>query len=1104
MALLRKCVNSVLFTLGVVGLSLFICPSAWPQVAGATLSGTVTDSTGAALTAAKIVLKSAATGVERTAETDSAGVYSMPNIPAGTYQISASASGFSTQSQNGIVLEVGATRLINISLHVGSVSEVVQVAAENAGVQLANSTISGEVNAIAVRDLPLNGRDWTQLATLQAGVTALRAQASTNSSGNRGNRGFGNELSDAGHSPFENNYRLNGISINDYSNGSPGSVLAVQLGVDAIQEFSVLTKNYSAEYGRTSGAVINAITRSGTNSFHGSAYWFLRDEGLDARNYFDSAVIPPFHRNDFGASGGGPIQKDKTFFFANYEGIRQDMGLSFHDTVPTAAARAGNLCSVPTTGTCTPTQIAVDPKVAPYLPLWPAPNGGLVPGGNGDVGFFNASGQAGGSENYATAKVDHIFSTKDNLAASWFFDNASVAQPDALLVGIHDVTTERRFGSIEETHVFNPSILNTVRLGFNRTAGFIQKPVSAINPLGNDQSLGSTPGTNSPILSVPGLTLMQGALGDPTFTSRIQNSYQAYDDAFITRGVHSLRVGFSVEHLQLNALGLIKDGRFTFPSLQGFLLNQPTSAITGDPRFSLPGSQPGESGQRQTVYGVYIQDDWRLRSNLTVNLGLRYEPATNITEANSGGFGLNLNLFSGGMTLHVPKLWQTNPTLKNFDPRVGFAWDPFRNGKTAVRGAFGIYDALPLTWQYLTTSTNPPFLWSNAIGGLAPGSFPTAALQAFSTPSTLASRFVQQNPSRSYSMNWNFGIERQLTSGLTASLGYTGSHSLHLNWVQGDQNMVLPTLTSAGYLWPFPVGSGTRLNPSVGAISAVFYDVGSTYDDFQAQVTKNMGHGVQFKGAYTWGKCIDTSSSRIANDTFLNSLANMMFFNKAMRRGLCDFQITHNFVLNYIWQVPTPRFGGATAEHILGGWEISGIVSASTGTPFSVLIAGDPLGQKNSTPSDFPDRLWGTAGCSNPINVGNPLNYLKLNCFTPPTAPASFASVCKPAAASVAAVIPNTCMNLFGNSGRNTLIGPGLVDFDFSAYKNNYIPRISETFNLQFRFEVFNIFNRANFQAPIDNSTIFTQTGTPVAGAGAIDATTTTSRQIQLGLKVIW
>jgi hypothetical protein len=1097
MTLLREFRKLVFLLLIVFPVSLLTGSAAWSQVAGATLSGTVTDESGAVVVNAKVSVKNTDTGETREVTPDSAGLYSVPNLLPGNYEITVSAQGFSTQLQKGILLAVGTTRLLNISLHVGQVTQSIEVTAENSDLQLASSTVSGEVTGPTVRDLPLNGRDWTQLATLQVGVTALRAQATVNSSSNRGNRGFGNELSDSGHSPYENNYRVNGISINDYSNGSPGSVLGVQLGVDGIQEFSVLSNNYSAEYGRASGAVINSITRSGTNGFHGTAYWFLRDEDFDARNFFDGPTIPPFHRNNFGVSGGAPIKKNKTFIFADYEGIRQSLGLSFHDTVPTMAARGGSLCSVPTTGTCTPTQITVNPNVVPYLPLWPLPNAGLTPSGNGDTGFFNASGQAPATENYATARVDHKFSSKDNLIASWFFDKASTTQPDALLIGIHAVNTQRHFGGLESTHIFSPTVVNTVRIGFNRTAGLIQKPVSAINPLGNDPSLGSTPGANSPILSVPGLTLMQGALGDPTFTSRIQNSFQAYDDAFVTRGSHSIKFGFSVEHLQLNALGLIADGRFTFPSLQGFLLNQPTSAITGSPKFSLPGSQPGEDGQRQTVFGMYVQDDWHVRSSLTLNLGLRYEPTTNITEVNGGGFGLNQNFFTGGMTLHIPNLWQSNPTLRNFSPRVGFAWDPFGKGKTVVRSGFGIYNVLPLTWQYLTTSTNPPFLWSNAIGGLAPGSFPTGALQAFNTPSALATRFVEQNPHRSYSINWGLNVQHQFTPSLTAMVGYVGSSSVHLNWVQGDQNMVLPTLTTAGYLWPLT--GGTKLNPSVGAISAMFYDAKASYEGFQAQLTKRMSHGIQFQGAYTFGKCLDTSSSRIANDSYLNTLAGMMFFNSAMRPGLCDFQIAHNFAGSYIWELPTPGVGGAIGKRVLGGWQISGVVTASTGSPFSLLIAGDPLGQLNSTPSDFPSRL-ATPACANPVNPGS-INYVNLSCFTPPTAPASFASVCRPAAASVAAVIPNTCMNLFGNNGRNTLIGPGLVDFDFSVFKNIHI---GEAVNIQFRTEIFNIFNRANFQAPIDNSTIFTQTGTVVGGAGTIDATTTTSRQIQFGLKLIW
>ena len=1088
-----------LVALFILCVSLTTCFPAWSQVAGATLSGTVSDASGAVIPKATVAVKNTATGEARSAGTDSAGFYSIPNILPGNYDVTFSAQGFSTQLEKGVVLGVGEVRSLSTAMHIGAVTESVLISAQNSGVALATSELSGEVNATTVRDLPLNGRDWTQLATLQAGVTALRAQASSNSSGNRGNRGFGNELSDAGHSPYENNYRVNGISINDYSNGSPGSVLGVQLGVDGIQEFSVLTKNYSSEYGRASGAVINAVTRSGTNNFHASAYWFLRDEDFDARNYFDAAVIPPFHRNNFGAAIGGPIKKNKTFFFFNYEGIRQDQGLSFHDTVPTAAARSGNLCSVPNTGTCKSTQITVDPNVAKYLPFWPLPNAGLTPSGNGDTGFFNASGQGVSSENYYTARVDHNFSDRDNLDASWFYDKAFTDQPDALLVGIHEVATQRHFGGLEETHTFSATLINTARIGFSRTDGVIQKPIAAINPLASNSSLGSTPGANSPILSVPGLTLMQGALGDPTFTSRLQNSFQGYDDAFITRGLHSIKVGFAVERIQFDGLGLIPNGRFTFPSLQGFLLNQPTSAITGDPAFSLPGAQAGTAYLRQTIFGMYVQDDWRLRQNLTLNLGVRYEPTTNMSEANSR-LGLLLNLFNGGTTLNLANQWQSNPTLRNISPRLGFSWDPFGSGKTAVRAGFGIYNALPLPWQYLTTSTSPPFLWQNAIGGLTPGSFPTEALQAFKTPSTLATRYVDRNPKRSYSMNWNLNIQRQITPSLIATVSYTGSHSLHLDWTQSDQNFVLPTLTSAGYLWPFPVGSGTRLNPSVGSIKAVFDDASATYEGTQAQITKQMSHGIQLQGAYTFGRCIDTSSSRIADDSYLNTVAGSMFFNLAERRGLCDFQIAQNLAANYVWQLPTPGFGGTAGKYALGGWQLGGILTLSTGTPFSLLIAGDPLGEKNSTPSDFPDRLWGTAGCGNPVNPGN-VNYVKVSCFTPPTAPASFAALCQPAAASVAATIPNTCMNLFGNNGRNTLIGPGLAEFDLSIFKN--FP-LGESRNLQFRTEMFNVFNRANFQAPIDNSTIFNQNGTPVGGAGAIDATATTSRQIQFGLKLVW
>src|SRR4030088_1602500 len=360
----------------------------YAQVAGATLSGTATDASGAAVPNAKASIKNSATGVVREVTTDSAGFYSAPNLLPGVYSITVAATGFSSSVQTGLTLTVGASKALNIALQVGQVSERVEVTATAPAVELTSSTISGEVDSTTERELPLNGRDWTQLATLQPGVVSVRVEAGAS---NRGNRGYGTLLTISGHQPFENNYRINGISINDYSNGSPGSSIGVNLGVDAVQEFSVLTSNYTAEYGRASGGVINGITKSGTNGFHGDAYYFIRDKILDAKNYFDDPTqsIPPFHRDQFGVAGGGPIIKNKTFIFADYEGIRQRKSDTFSNIVPSAAARTGTLCSHPD-GSCTTSTITVDPKVVPYLGFYPLPN---IPGivGNGDTGIFVTS-----------------------------------------------------------------------------------------------------------------------------------------------------------------------------------------------------------------------------------------------------------------------------------------------------------------------------------------------------------------------------------------------------------------------------------------------------------------------------------------------------------------------------------------------------------------------------------------------------------------------------------------------------------------------------------------------------------------------------------------
>src|SRR5579862_1524579 len=1059
-----------------------------------TLSGTVTDANGASVPNAKVSIKNQATAILVEVETDSAGLYSVPNLAPGTYDVTISASGFATQEKTGLALGVAEQRLLNISLKLPTVAQEVQVSSALPTVDLANSAIDAEVTGQAIRELPLNGRDWSQLATLQPGIYAVRTMKTVNNPGGRGNRGWGQELVDAGHSPYFNNYQVNGISSSDYSNGGPGGVLGTQLGVDAIEQFTVQTTNYSAEYGRSAGAVINAVTKSGTNEFHGSGFWFIRDEDFDARNYFDPPQIAPFHRNQFGVSAGGPIKKEKTYVFGAYEGVRQSLGLSFQNTVPTPAARSGQLCSVPTAGSCTPTNVTVDPRVSPYFAFYPLPNAGLVQGSNGDIGFYNTTGSSPSNEDYVIGRLDHHFSVKDSIALSYFYDKSTQSIPDSFLLSIENFVSERQLATVDWEHVISPAVVNSARIGYNRPGEINQQPGAALQSIAKDTSFAAVPGQYAPVLEIPGLTNMPGGVGSQALTDYVLNSYQAYDDLSWNKGKHALRFGFAVENMRTNLiLGGRNNGDFSFPSLQGFLLNQPTSFYAGQ-KATLK-----ELGGRQTLYGLYINDDWHLRPNLTFNIGLRYEPATiPIDDKNEL---LVLKTLSGPLVPTNP-MWDRNATLKNFQPRLGFSWDPFRNGKTAIRGGFGIYDVLPLEWEWaIPTGTSYPFSLTVAAGSLPAGAFPTGALSLIGfNVANAAARYVTPNPSQAYSSNWNLNVQRELLPSLTLTLGYVGSHSVHLPFKADDEDMVLPTLTSAGYLWPFPVGSGTKLNTHVGAVVTSIYDTEQHYEGFIGELKKTFSKTFEAQGSFTHGKCFDTGTTGTATDPFANTLVNPMFFSREARYGPCDYDMRNLLVMNFLWELPKPKFGGAFVEKVLGGWSMSGIATFSSGTPFTVLIGGDPLGEKSSGTFNFPDRS-SAAGCGNPVNPGNPNDYLKLNCFTPPIAPASFASICQPAAPSVAAAIPNTCMNLLGNSGRNSIFGPGIEEFDYSLIKDIHI---SEALNAQFRAEFFNIANHANFQSPINNNTVLNQDGTPTAGAGVITATTTTSRQIQFGLKLIW
>jgi hypothetical protein len=1068
------------------------------QVTGATLTGTVNDASGAVIPNAQLSIHNVATGEVRAVTTDMAGFYTVPNLLPGRYEITVTAPGFSTEVRSGVTLTVGAQQVLNITLNVGQVSEKVQVAGEAPAVQLATSSISAVVNSTTVRELPLNGRSWTDLATLQPGVSAIQTQPTFADGPNRGVRGFGAQISISGARPQQNNYRLDGISMNDYGNGGPGSVLGGNLGVDAIQEFSVLTTNYSAEYGKTAGGVVNAITRSGTNRFHGSAYEFLRNSALDARNFFDVGSIPSFKRNQFGVSAGGPLRKDRSFIFGDYEAIRQSKGISVLDTVPSAAARAGNLCSNPgTPPACTPTTVAVDASAQKYLAFYSLPNGGLTPGGNGDTGLFTFAGKQVINENFLTTRIDHKLSEKDSIFGTYLFDKSPYTSPDGLDNVLLGNLTLRQIFAAEETHLFGPNLVNSVRFGYNRASADIQTASTAINPVAADPSLGAIPGQNAAQVSISGISPLTGGKGGITQDFYRWNSFQGYDDAFMTRGAHSLKFGVAVERMQFNGTGTPNpSGVFTFDTLSNFLTNHPKRFQAG-----IATTSP-ERGLRQTLFGAYLQDDWRWRPSLTVNLGLRYEMVTVLTEVQNKLANL---IHLTDPTPHLGNPFFDNPTLRNFEPRMGFAWDPFHTGKTAVRGGFGLFDSLPLPVEFITmTSQATPFFALGAVNKLPAGSFFAGAAQLL-TATNLRQSYIEQHPHRAYVMQWNFNIQRELAPNLTALIGYVGSRGVHLPFRVDDGNIVIPRLTPVGYVWPSPIGSGTVINPNFGGgIRQLFYMSNSFYDALELGIVKRMSHGLQLQTSYTWGKSIDNNSATENGDQFNNGISSLFWVDQRLTRAVSDFNVGRTLVINGSWQLPQVASLSEPASWLVNGWELGIIFKASDGVPFTATFGtdGDPLGLNNSDPWDFPNRLTGP-GCAKLVNPGNPNNYIKTQCFAVPTAPSAafYTANCDPTVGT----FPQ-CFNLRGNSGRNVLTGPGTSNLDFSVFKNNYIKRISENFNAQFRAEFFNILNHANFAVPVtpNNTDIFDSTGAPAGAAGLLTSTTTTAREIQFALKVIW
>src|SRR4030088_2712079 len=934
------------------------------------------------LSVVKIEIVNLSTQILTTLTSNADGFYTAPNLLPGNYTVTVKRAGFAT-AVTELILTVGAQHVLNVTMHVGAVTEVVKVQTEAPEVELATSEISGVVNGTTIRELPLNGRDWTQLATREAGITSIRTQPGVGA-GDRGQRGFGTQMTVNGGRPAQNNYRLDGTSINDYSNSAPGSVPGADLGSDAVAEFSVLSSNYPAEYGRSSGGVINAITRSGSNGFHGSVYEFLRNSALDAHNFFDS-TRPPFKRNQFGVTAGGPILKDRTFIFGNYEGLRQSLGITQVNFVPTDTARVGHLAGG---------DVTVDSKVVPYLPIWPLPNSGVradsCANGICDLGVFKLSGQQITPENYFTTRVDHKLSANDALYGTYMHDSANITQPDELGIKLTGYTTGRQLVTIEENHIFTPQVVNAVRVGYSRVVGLVGQTLKALSPLAT--SLGFTsPGRPVGEIDVGGITNFSGGLGAISNYSFHWNSFQGYDDAFVTSGKHSIKFGVGVERIQENMSAADSpNGIYSFASLSNFLQNMPDTFAANLGETGIP------RNMRQTIFGAYLADDFRLFPNLTVNLGLRYEMATVPTEKHGRIASLH-NLTDS--TLHTGDPYFSNPTLHNFEPRIGFSWDPFKTGKTALRGGFGMFDVLPLPYETQNlTLFAAPFYLLGTVGGLSTGDFPNAfkIITDPNNPSPLRVNYIQPNPSRNYVMEWNLNVQRQVSESVAVMIGYTGSRGGQQSFRIEDMNVPLPDIkVPQGYVWSAAT-QGNPVNGTFGQIEGLMWIASSSYHSLQAQVKKNMSHGLQAQASFTWGRSIDTSSAGSIGDNFHNSVGSLPFFDTRLNRGPSDFNVTKNLVTNFEWEIPSPKSLPAVGEWALSGWQLGGIFEASSGVPFSAIIGPDPLQLGNTDPFARPTRVNGP-GCNNPINPGNAAHYIKIECFGLPMTPPSLpAGVCQP------------------------------------------------------------------------------------------------------------
>ena len=1052
------------------------------------IKGTITDPSGAGVLSASVTVRNMETDVLRNAASEADGSYLFLALPVGPYEVRLSKSGFQDYTRGGIELNVNQEVNVDVRLQVSAAKAAVTVSADAPIVNTSTSDVSGLVGAHEIKQLPLNGRSYDLLLPLNPGIVNFTSQKT----GGTGisNSSTGNNFAVSGNRPQQNMFLLNGVEYTGAAenNMQPGGAGGMLLGVDGVREFNVQRDSYGAEFGKRPGGQVIIVTQSGSNQWHGALYEFVRNSALDAANYFDApGGPPPFQRNQFGASSGGAIRKDKTFVFANYEGFRQDLNQTSVAFVPSLASRA-----------------AAVPSVQPLLNLWPTP----LPGSqdfNG-ISAYSSSPLQTIREDFGTVRVDNTFSSKDSLAAIYTIDDGA----DVTATPVNPYSTDilnlrQQVLSVEETHIFSPSLLNTARFGFSRAGYyFTGEP---------------TPGT--PAASVPGFLsgLRVGAVvvgGSAASNPQAQiglagsnngsnlpikrNIFTYENRLALTRGHHQLSFGAWFQQFQSNEkIALSQYGQATFPSLAQFIHTGITSSFLYNPA-------PTELNWRSLFSAFYVEDVIRLRPSLTLSLGFRGEISTGWNEAH--GRAANYT-YPNGVISSQPNIGRSLFTENNArflpQPRLSLAWSPI-GPKTVLRAGFGMYNDLQDALGY-RADQNAPFNPTYSLANYPVSNLPIDPTAPVPTGAKLVPGGVQPDMQTPTLISWSLRVQRELSPNTSLTVGYVGSHGYH-ELVGIDANTPVPVICPASpcpatYPANFPAGiagtpvpAGTyyipfvppatpRANPSI-ANTWTWFSVGtSSYNALQVDMSRRLSKGLSFRGVYTYSKALDDGDS--LNQTTAGNAPGLVAnpYNLRADKGLATFNVTNLAVLNALYDLPFGQgqkyLSDSTGwkRHLLSGWSLGSIVTLQSGFPLTPQLSYNP---SNNGDTRNPVRPFLNPNFKGPLVLGNPNQWFNPQAFLAPPANSGF----------------------YGNAGRDVIPGPSLATWDFSVLKAT---TLTERFQLQFRAEIFNLLNRANFNTP--NLIVFTpptaSNPTGVSGtAAAITGTSTTARQVQFGLKLLW